>query len=160
MSNRLLSVIPKLFLLFLLLEVIPAAGQSRRQAVPKDTLRLGCLLNDYAFVRKEKPAIDMGQEEPSLTISSSTDTLVRAPVDLVISTVRRIENGRYEVVAYHQDYFLWITGIATTAVRKNQKIRKGDTLGMLPAGSPLELLLYDFETPVDPAPFLDCKPVE
>jgi len=41
-------------------------------------------------------------------------------------------------------------------VRKDQKVKAGDPIGHLLPGQKIELLLYDFETPVDPKKYMTC----
>jgi hypothetical protein len=47
--------------------------------------------------------------------------------------------------------------LSKVAVRKDQKVKTGDTIGHLLPGQKIELLLYDFETPVDPKKYMNCK---
>jgi hypothetical protein len=82
---------------------------------------------------------------------------VRAPIDATISKVQRDEEGKFEIVFFHNDYWFWYSGITKSVVRPNQKIKAGDPIGYNQPGEQVEILIYDFETPVDPKKYLDCK---
>ena len=125
-------------------------------AQKKDPLRLTCLL-DHATEHPEKQAINSGQKELKIILSSTTDTLVKAPADAVISTIQKDEEGKWEIVFYQKDYWFWLTGLSKVVVRKDQKVKTGDTIGHLVPGQKIELLLYDFETPIDPKKYMDCS---
>jgi len=124
-------------------------------AQKKDTLRLACLL-DNATEHQEKQAINVGQKELKIILSSATDTLVKACTDAVISTIQQDEEGKWEIVFNHKDYWFWLSGLAKPTVRKDQKVKTGDTLGTLLPGQKIELLLFDFETPIDPKKYMNC----
>lgn len=124
-------------------------------AQKKDSLRLTCLL-DNATEHEEKPAINLGQKELKLILSSATDTLVKACTDAVISTVQRDEEGKWEIVFYRKDYWFWVTGVSKAMVRKDQRVKAGDAIGVIAPGEKIELLLYDFETPIDPKKYMQC----
>ena len=125
-------------------------------AQKKDPLRLTCLL-DNATEHPEKQAINSGQKELKIILSSTTDTLVKAPADAVISTIQKDEEGKWEIVFYQKDYWFWLTGLSKVVVRKDQKVKTGDMIGHLAEGQKIELLLYDFETPVDPKKYMKCS---
>ena len=122
-------------------------------AQKKDSLRLSCLLEN-ASEHYEKPS--SGTKELKIILSSLTDTLVKAPANVVVSTLQRDEDGTWSVVFYHKDYWFWLSGLSKPAVRKDQKLKTGEMIGILPAGKKIELLLYDFETPVDPKKYMNC----
>jgi hypothetical protein len=124
-------------------------------AQKKDSLRLNCLLEN-ATEHTEKQSSYSGQRELKIILSSSTDTLVKAPIDVVISTLQRDEEGTWDVVFYHKDYWFWLSGLSKLTVRKDQKLKTGDTIGVLLPGQKAELLLYDFETPIDPGKYMNC----
>jgi len=44
-------------------------------------------------------------------------------------------------------------------VRRGDNVKTGQPLGYIPIGGKLEFLMYNFETPVDPVKYLDCKKV-
>ncbi|HKO79796.1 MAG TPA: hypothetical protein VJU78_05345 [Chitinophagaceae bacterium] len=124
-------------------------------AQKKDTLRLTCLLNN-AIEHQEKQAVNMGPKELKLILSSTTDTVIKACTDAVISTIQRDEEGKWDVVFNKKDYWFWLTGVSKVIVKKDQKIKTGDTIGIIQPGEKIELLLYDFETPLDPKKYMNC----
>ena len=125
-------------------------------AQKKDKLRLACLLDNATEHAPEKQAINLGPVEPKIILSSVTDTLVKACADVVINTVQRDEEGKWEIVFNHRDYWFWLSGLSKVVVKKDQKVKTGDILGHLETGKKIELLLYDFETPVDPKKYMKC----
>jgi len=124
-------------------------------AQKKDTLRLTCLLNN-ATEHQEKQGINMGPKELKLILSSSTDTLVKACADAVISTIQRDEEGKWDIVFNQKDYWFWLTGVSKVTVKKDQRVKAGDPIGIVQPGEKIELLLYDFETPLDPKKYMSC----
>lgn len=126
-------------------------------AQKKDSLRLTCLLNDATEPAPEKQGVDFGVKELKIVLSSATDTLVKACTDVVISTIQRdSDDDTWEIVFYHKDYWFWLSGLTKVVVRKDQKLKRGDILGHLESGKKIELLLYDFETPIDPKKYMKC----
>ena len=124
-------------------------------AQKKDTLHLICLL-DNATEHQEKQGINLGQKELKIILSSLTDTSVKACTDAIISTIQQEEDGKWDIVFYHKDYWFWLSGLSKLVVRKDQRVKKGDTIGYLLPGQKIELLLYDFETLVDPKKYMSC----
>ncbi len=125
-------------------------------AQKKDALKLTCLLDNATEHAPEKPAINLGQAEPKIILSSASDTLVKACADVTISTVQRDDEGKWEIVFNHKNYWFWLSGLSKVVVRKDQKVKTGETLGHLETGKKIELLLYDFETPLDPKKYMNC----
>jgi hypothetical protein len=125
-------------------------------AQKKDTLHLTCLLNN-ATEHQEKQGINLGEKELKIILSSATDTLVKACTDAIISTIQQDEEGKWEIVFNRKDYWFWLSGLSKVTVRKDQKVKTGDTIGHLVAGQKIELLLYDFETPIDPKKYMNCR---
>jgi Peptidase family M23 len=126
-------------------------------AQKKDTLRLTCLLNDAIEAPAERQGVDFGKKELKIVLSSATDTLVKACADAVIGTVQKdADDGTWEIVFSHKNYWFWLSGLSKVVVRKDQKVKAGDTLGYLDNGKKIELLLYDFETPIDPKKYMNC----
>ncbi len=125
-------------------------------AQQKDSLRLICLLDNATEHAEEKHVINLGQKDLKIILSSPTDTLVKACTDAVINAVQRDEEGNWDVVFNHKNYWFWLSGISKPAVRKDQKVKTGDTIGYLTPGQKIELLLYDFETPLDPKKYMSC----
>lgn len=134
--------------------------QVRRPTPPKkeikDSIQLSCVLNNAVDAPEEESTYVMPEKELMLAIKSSSDTTVKACIDGVISKVQRDEDGRWEIVFYHNDYWFWITGVSRLIVKAQQKIKSGDALGYAPTGTRIELRMYDFETPVDPKIYIRC----
>ena len=140
----------KILLLLLLLFPIGLVAQK------KDSLRLICLVDNGVEGPPEKPGINMGAKEMKIVLSSATDTLVKACADAVISVVQKDEEGKTEIVFYHKNYWFWLSGLSKAVVRKDQKVKAGEVIGHLQPGEKIELLLYDFETPMDPKKYMKC----
>jgi len=115
------------------------------------------LLNDAIEPVTEKPAVNLGSKELKLVLASATDTLVKSCADAVISTIQQDpDDGTWEILFQQKNYWFWLSGLTKVVVRKNQKIKTGDVLGHLEPGKKIELLLYDFETPIDPKKYMNC----
>ncbi len=142
-------------LLVVLLSTISVHSQVNRR-MKKDHLELACVLQGQTIKAKEKAVFSNQDEELNVFLLSATDSVVKAPVDLTVTTIKRTEEGAYELVAHHDDYWIWFTGIEKVSVTKQQKLLKGQPLGTMQPGHALELLLYDFETPLDPVKYIRC----
>lgn len=138
--------------LYLLIVCFPCSLVAQKKDLPQ----LPCFFNNSIQHTPEKAAVNQGQEEPKLIVSSATDTLVKACIDATISNVQKGEEGKWEIVFYHKDYWFWLSGVDKPSVRKDQKVKTGDAIGTLQVGQKLELLLYDFETPIDPKKYINC----
>ncbi|MFC0772739.1 M23 family metallopeptidase [Terrimonas alba] len=138
--------------LYLLIICLPLSLTAQKKDLPQ----LSCFLTDPVQHAPEKAAINVGQPEPKIILSSTTDTLVKACIDATISNVQKDEEGKWEIVFYHKDYWFWLSGVSKPSVRKDQKVKTGDAIGILQPGQKLELLLYDFETPIDPKKYMHC----
>jgi hypothetical protein len=126
-------------------------------AQKKDTLRLACLLDHAIEAPPEKRTVDSGPVELKIVLSSASDTLVKACTDARVSSVQKGDDGKWEVVFFQKDYWFWLSGLTKAYVTKNQKVKTGQALGYLEPGDQIELLLYDFETPIDPRKYMNCQ---
>jgi hypothetical protein len=151
---KLSVLITSIVMASLLLPTVSSAQKGRLQ--PKDSLILSCILQQATDITPKEKRGD-AQQELKLVLSSNTDTVVKASMDAVISKVQRDQEGKWEIVYYHQDYWFWISGISKVAVKPNQRVKSGQALGYNQPGEPVELLVYDFETPVDPKKYLRCN---
>ena len=138
--------------LYLLILYFPSSLMAQKKDLPQ----LLCFLNNSVQHTPEKAAVNLGPAEPKIILSSATDTLVKACIDATISNVQKDEEGKWEIVFYHKDYWFWLSGITKPSVRKDQKVKTGDAIGIQQPGQKLELLLYDFETPMDPKKYMHC----
>jgi hypothetical protein len=125
-------------------------------AQKKDSLKLACLLDNAIESAPEKPGINAGPVQLKIVLSSATDTVVKACTDARVSNIERDEDGKWEVVFFQKNYFFWLSGLSKPVVKKNQKIKMGEPIGYLQPGEKIELLLYDFETPLDPKKYMKC----
>ncbi|RYY53858.1 MAG: hypothetical protein EOO09_16500 [Chitinophagaceae bacterium] len=143
--------------------LLHTAGAQRKVITPnrgkkevKDSIVIGCIITGQTIAPDDGVLDALGEKELKMVVSSPTDTTVLSPWDLVVSSVRRMEDGTYELVASHQDYWFWFSGIGKTRSYKGQVLKKGDKIGVQETGQKIELLVYDFETPVDPKLFQRC----
>ena len=124
----------------------------------KDSLGvLTCPLNGGYQPVQAKQAYEYDKPPLNIILTSNTDSTVRASIDGTVSKVQYGDEGKYEIVFFHNDYWFWYSGIGKAAVRANQKIKAGDVLGYIQPGDQIEILIYDFETPIDPKRYIDCK---
>jgi hypothetical protein len=140
------TVFPFLFLLF-------AFYSSAQKA---DSLKLSCPLTNATEPPAEKKSFELGIEQPKMFLTSATDTTVKACINGTVTNVMRDEEGKYEVMFHNKDHYFWYSGLTKATVRKGQKVQNGEAIGTLKQGEKLELMLYDFETPVDPKKYLSC----
>lgn len=117
-----------------------------------------CPLNDTKRLVDSVGIRYTGGEERKLVISSATDSLVKSCADGVVSAIQRDPDGTFEIVYNYDDFWFWISGVQQPLVRVQQRIKKGQVIGKLNPGARLEILLFDFETPTDPADYLPCFP--
>lgn len=99
-----------------------------------------------------------GTEDLKLIISSSTDSLVKAPADGVVLSVLKLPGGLYELVFQVDDFYFWFSGLQQTDLKGQQNVQAGQALGKLKTGNKLELLLFDEQQPVHPLEYLPCFP--
>lgn len=122
----------------------------------KDSLQMTCLLQDAAEAPPKKKAYEMGVEQPMLRLTSTTDSLVRAGLTGVVSIVQSEGKGKMEVVYYFQDYYVWVSGLSKVNVVKNQKLKPDDIIGTINKGDIIEIIITDYDTPVDPKKYINC----
>ena len=131
----------------------------------QDSIRLICPLNEATVVPPPKNVIHLDQPDLCIVLVSIPDTIVKAvTVGRVTNVVpSEEEEGKWEVVFYcrfkNKEYYFWYTGLSKAIVHKNDVLKEGQPLGYIKSGEKIELLMYDFETPVDPLKYLDCKGV-
>ncbi|HEY6506249.1 MAG TPA: hypothetical protein VIZ28_19870 [Chitinophagaceae bacterium] len=125
-------------------------------AQSKDSLKLLCPLNEAVEAPVEKKATSLGAETPKIILTSQTDTTVKACMSGTVTNVMRNGDGRWEVMFNNEDYYFYYSGIVKVKVVKGQKLLGGDAVGIIKPGDKLELMIYDFETPLDPKELLNC----
>ncbi len=129
----------------------------------KDSLRLICPLNEATVVPPPKNAVRFDPPDYCIVLSSRPDTIVKAGANARVTNTEMDEDGKYGVVLFvrhhNKDYYFWYTGLSRLVVRRNENLKAGQTIGYIKPGDNIELLMFDFETPVDPVGYLDCKGV-
>lgn len=142
-----------------LLIIIPACSWSQVDS----TIRLACPLEDAIVVPPPKNAIHYDPPDLCVVLMSKPDTSVKAVLDARVTNVEIDEEGRYGVVLFAKikgkDYYFWYTGLKKAIVSRHNMVKKGQPLGYITAGEKIEMLMFQFETPVDPSRHLDCKGV-
>ena len=140
----------------LYLVVVFCCSSFAMMAQKKDSLQLSCPLNDAVEPAAEKPPYSLGVPQPKLILTSPSDTTVKACTSGTVTNVMRDEDGKWEVMFNNKDYYFWYSGLSKTNVRKGQKLQNGQGIGIIKPGDKIELMVYDFETPVDPKKYLNC----
>ena len=131
----------------------------------KDSIRLVCPLNDATVVPPPKNAIEFDLPDLCIVLSSVPDTIVKACTSARVTNVVKNEDegGKWEVVIFckykDKEYYFWYTGLEKVIVRRNELLKEGQAIGFIKPSGTIELLMYDFETQVDPTKYLDCKNV-
>jgi Peptidase family M23 len=129
----------------------------------KDSLRLICPLNDAVVVQTPKNVPRFDPPDLCIVLTSKPDTVVKACIGAVVTNIERDDEGKYGVVIFSRyngkDYYFWYTGISTLLVKRSDKLKAGQPLGYIKPGDNIELLMFDFETPVDPVKYLNCSSI-
>ena len=129
----------------------------------EDNIHLVCPLNEATVVLPPKNQIHYVESDFCIALVSIPDTVVKAVTNGKVTNVVQSEEeeGKWEVVFCakfkNRDYYFWYSGISKVVVKRNDVIKEGQPIGYIKSGEKIELLMYDFETPVDPAKYLDCK---
>ena len=130
-----------------------------------DSIRLFCPLNEAVVVPPPKNIIHYDVPDLCIVLQSIPDSVVKACSAGTITNVTKSEeeNGGWEVVMFtrykNKEYYFWYSGLEKISVRRNEGVKMGQPLGIIKPGGKIELLMYDFETQVDPTRFLDCKKI-
>lgn len=142
--------------LCLMLALLPASLMAQN-----DNFRLICPLNDATMVPPPKNAIKYYEPDFCIVLVSIPDTVVKAVYNGKITNIEFDEETNHGVVMFakinNKDYYFWYTGMKKLLVHRNETVKTGQPLGIVPQGGKIELLMYQFETPVDPTKYLDCK---
>jgi hypothetical protein len=115
-----------------------------------------CPLNNAQEPAPEKKPYSLGTDQPKLIITSATDTIAKACTAGTVTTILRDEDGRWEVMVNNKDYYFDYAGLSVLKVVKGQRLRPGDAVGVVKRSDKLEVMIYDFETPLDPRSLLNC----
>jgi hypothetical protein len=128
-----------------------------------DSIRLACPLNEAVIVPPPKNAIKYDPADLCIVLTSKPDTLVKAVTNARVTNTEIDDEGKYGVVIFakikNKDYYFWYTGLTKTLVRRNDMVKIGQPIGYIQPGGKVEMLMYQFETQLDPSKYLDCKTV-
>lgn len=150
MAKHLQSLIMNKFLLsaLALVTVLTASAQ-------KDTIQLQCPLKDASLVQQDTSGYHWDKQDQK-QVMVSKDTLVTACHDGKVSNIQMNEEGRWEVVFFFKDYYIWYSGLDRVYVKRLQSLKAGQPVGYLFPGHELELMVYKFETQLDPRKLMGC----
>jgi hypothetical protein len=133
------------------------------QLIAQDSLRLICPLNDAIVVPPAKNTIHYDEPDLCIVLTSIPDTIVKAIGNGRITNTEFTEESGNGVVLFSRingkDYYFWYTGMNKLLVKRNDVIKVGQALGYISPGSRIELIMYEFETQIDPLKHLACKRV-
>lgn len=126
-----------------------------------DSLWLTCPLYQARVVPPSKNTIQLDPPDYCVVLTSVPDTVVKSCVNGRVTNVERDEDGKFGLVIfarhYNKDYYFWYTGLSNLSVRRLDNLKAGQPVGTIEQGGKIELLMFDFETPVDPTKYLNCK---
>ena len=145
-------------LMGLILILIPATLPAQ-----SDSIRLACPLDEAVVVPPPKNAIHYDPPDLCVVLMSKPDTTVKAVINARVTNVEVDEEGKYGVVLFAKlrgkDYYFWYTGLSRAVVSRNSMVKVGQPLGFVCSGEKIEMLMFQFETPVDPSKYLDCREI-
>ena len=128
-----------------------------------DSIRLACPLDEAIVVPPPKNAIHYDPPDLCVVLMSKPDTIVKAVVTGRITNTEVDDEGKHGVVLFAKikgkDYYFWYTGMSKAVVTRNTIVKVGQPLGYVTTGEKIEMLVYQFETPLDPSKYLDCGTV-
>jgi hypothetical protein len=125
----------------------------------KDSVWLQCPLNDATVVPPPKNVIHYDEPDLCIVLVSVPDTVVKACYNGRVTNVQQTDDGKWDVVFYYKDFYFWYSGLAKVNVRRNDNLKTGQPVGFIASGQKMEMLMFNFETPIDPIRYLDCKGV-
>lgn len=128
-----------------------------------NTFPLVCPLNEASVVPPPKNAVKFDEPDLCIVLTSIPDSVVKSLGIGRITNVENTEETGYGVVLFvkvgGKDYYFWYTGMNKLLVKRNDVVKPGQPIGYISPGNKIELTMYEFETPVDPLKYLDCKGV-
>ncbi len=126
-------------------------------------IKLLCPLNEATIVPPPKNVIHYDEPDLCIVLQSLPDSVVKSVGTGRVTNTEFTEESKGGVVLFvkiqGKDYYFWYTGMSKVLVKRNDVVKLGQPLGYVSTGERIELLMYEFETPVDPTLFLDCKNV-
>lgn len=137
-------------------------GMSVSHAQP-NKFPLLCPLEEASVVPPPRNAVKFDEPDLCIVLTSIPDTVVKALGSGRITNVENNEETGYGLVLFARvdgkEYYFWYTGMNKLLVKRNDTVKPGQPVGYISPGSRIELTMYEFETPVDPLKYLDCKGV-
>ena len=128
-----------------------------------DSFRLICPLNDATIVPPPKNVVHYDQPDLCIVLQSLPDSLVKSVGNGRVTNTEFTDESKGGVVLFvkikGKDYYFWYTGLDKILVKRNDVVKVGQPLGIVNPGERVELMMYQFETPLDPMNYLDCKNV-
>ncbi len=125
--------------------------------------RLMCPLNDAIIVPPPKNVIHYDEPDLCIVLQSVPDSIVKSVGTGRVTNTEFTDESKNGVVLFvklnGKDYYFWYTGMNKLLVKRNDVVKIGQPLGYISPGERVELMMYEFETPVDPINYLDCKNV-
>ena len=126
-------------------------------------IRLMCPLNDAIIVPPPKNVIHYDEPDLCIVLQSVPDSIVKSVGTGRVTNTEFTDESKGGVVLFvklnGKDYYFWYTGMNKLLVKRNDVVKLGQPLGYISPGERVELMMYEFETPVDPINYLDCKNV-
>ncbi len=143
--------------------VVLLYGMPEKILAQTDSIRLLCPLNDAIIVPPPKNTMQYSETDLCIVLQSIPDTVVKSIGVGRVTNVEFTEETKNGVVLFvkikGKDYYFWYTGMNKLLVRRNDIVKLGQPLGYISPGGKIELIMYEFETQIDPIKFLDCKTV-
>ena len=147
-----------LLLILIIVSLLP-----QQLLAQKDSIRLFCPLEEAVVVPPPKNAIQYDPPDLCIVLTSLPDSMVKSVANARVTNVEIDEEGKYGIVIFskinNKDYYFWYTGLNKTIVSKNTLVKAGQAIGFIEPGGRVEMLMYQFETQLDPSKYLDCKNV-
>ncbi|MBK9568705.1 MAG: peptidoglycan DD-metalloendopeptidase family protein [Chitinophagaceae bacterium] len=129
----------------------------------KESIRLICPLNDATIVPPPKNVIHFEEPDLCVVLQSVPDTIVKSVGIGRVTNTELTDDSKNGLVLFvkinGKDYYFWYTGLNKLLVKRNDVVKLGQPLGYISPGESIELLMYEFDKPVDPTNYLDCKNV-
>lgn len=125
----------------------------------EDSVWLQCPLNDATVVPPPKNVIHYDQPDLCIVLVSMPDTIVKACYNGKVTNIEQTDDGKWDVVFYFRDYYFWYSGLSKPLVRRNDVLKTGQAVGTIAPGDKIEMLLYKFETQLDPTRYLGCTKI-
>jgi hypothetical protein len=122
----------------------------------KDPVSLACPF-EHGSGREPKEAYTWEPKDLKVILISKVDSVVRSCVDGAVSNVNTTEDGRYEIVVFHNNLYFWYYGVAKPLVKKGDKVTARMAIGTYTFGTELEFRMFRNEEQLDPRNLLECK---